>query len=100
MPRQIEKFIPLVVLAPVIDLAFLLHVVAGLAVVADRRKEARFGLIRHRPKIQIHRLSRLPVTVTIEWHSAVGRAKVFAIGDDRVMVRERDCRMRVAIGEL
>ena len=98
--RQIEKFLPLVVLAPVIDFAVVLDVVAALAVVADSRKKTRLGLVDHRPKIQIYRLSCLPVAVTVERNPAVGRAKVFTIGDDRVMVGERDCRVSVAVGEL
>ena len=63
-------------------------------------KKRALRFVGHRPEIQIYRLSCLSITLTIEWNPAVRRAKVFTIGDDRVMVGERDCRMLVAIGEL
>src|SRR6187401_510060 len=99
-PRQCEKFLPFVMLAPTVEFAAVSDIVSRLAVVADGCEKKRFRFVGHGPEIQVDGLSRLAIGPAIDWNAAVGGAKIFTIGNNRMMVGERSGGMIITIGEL
>jgi len=84
-------------LAPAVDLAAVRDVSAVVAVVPDRCEQGSVRIVRARPQIEVDGLPRLDVAPAVEWDAAVGSAVVLAVRRDRVMVRERDPRVLVAV---
>src|SRR5581483_5328544 len=84
--RQVDELLPLVVLAPPIDVALELDVLALLTVVAYRREVRQGGVVEARPEVEVDRLARLAVAHAVERDAAIVCAVVLAVGDDRVVV--------------
>src|SRR5262245_64931610 len=87
--RQREKFLPFVMLAPVVDFAVVGDIVSRLAVVTDGREKKRLSFIGHGPVIEVDGLSCLAIEPAIDGYAAIRGAKVFTICDNRMMVFER-----------
>src|SRR5262249_58615393 len=75
---EVDDLLPLVVLAPAIDVTPVLHVVAHLAVVADRAEKPSLGRVRARPQLQVNGLPRLEVPNPVGRDTAVCGAIAFA----------------------
>src|SRR5205807_741277 len=98
--REVDELLPLVVLAPTIELALVLDVPAALAVVADRGEELRLRVGGEGPELEIDRLPSSPVAKAVERNTAIRGPVVLTIGDERVVDFERPPRVLIAVGEL
>jgi len=88
-------------LAPAVGLPVPDDVVALLLPVAAGRVVRRTLVKRHRPQLEVDRLTRLQVLVRADQrHAAAWRAVVLAVGHDRVVLVENGSGLLLAVGQL